>query len=163
MLTLKTMLVVPSSTSSKLKKDNMDIASQTTKTITQTTWPDTRHKMHLVCVLFTFQNNTGHTDRQSHGPTDGPTDGRTVRQTNTTSYRDATAHLINFFPFQNFNADSSIPQIQTLLWQRGQHMAALERIRMGSNDALDDADHHHSSAVSFPTYSYYNPGLGFIN
>ena len=38
------------------------------------TRPDTRHKMRLVCVLcelFTFENNTGHTD----GPTDGPTDG----------------------------------------------------------------------------------------
>ena len=43
--------------------------------------PDTRHKMHLVCVLFTFENTTG--------PTDGPTDGRT----DTTSYRDARAHL----------------------------------------------------------------------
>ena len=37
--------------------------------------------MRLVCVLFTFENNTG--------PTDGPTDLRT----DTTSYRDATAHL----------------------------------------------------------------------
>ena len=42
--------------------------------------------MRLVCVLFTFENNTGQTD----GSTDGPTDGRT----DTTSYRDATAHLI---------------------------------------------------------------------
>ena len=33
------------------------------------TRPDTRHKMRLVCLLFTFENNTG--------PTDGPTDGRT--------------------------------------------------------------------------------------
>ena len=40
---------------------------------TSRTRPDTRHKMHLVCVLFTFQNNTGHTDR----PTDGRTYGRT--------------------------------------------------------------------------------------
>jgi len=32
-----------------------------------TTRPDTRHKMRLVCVLFTFENNTGRTD----GPTDG--------------------------------------------------------------------------------------------
>ena len=53
------------------------------------TRPDTRHKMHLVCVLFPFENNTGHTD----GRTDGPTDGRTDRRTDTTSYRDATAHL----------------------------------------------------------------------
>ena len=46
---------------------------------------DTRHKMRLVCVLFNFQNNTGHTDLLTDGRTDGPTD--------TTSYRDATAHL----------------------------------------------------------------------
>ena len=26
------------------------------------TRPDTRHNMHLVCVLFNFENNTGHTD-----------------------------------------------------------------------------------------------------
>ena len=45
------------------------------------TRPDTRHKMRLVCVLFTFENNTGRT----YGPTGGRTD--------TTSYRDATAHL----------------------------------------------------------------------
>ena len=45
------------------------------------TRPDTRHKMRLVCVLFTFENNTGQTD--------GPMDGRT----DTTSYRDAMAHL----------------------------------------------------------------------
>ena len=31
------------------------------------TRPDTRHKMRLVSVLFTFENNAG--------PTDGPTDG----------------------------------------------------------------------------------------
>ena len=37
--------------------------------------------MRLVCVLFTIENNTGHTD------------GRTDRRTDTTSYRDATAHL----------------------------------------------------------------------
>ena len=37
------------------------------------TRPDTRHKMRLVCVLFTFENNTGRTDQR----TDGPTDGRT--------------------------------------------------------------------------------------
>ena len=37
--------------------------------------------MRLVCVLSTFENNWGRTDR--------PTDGRT----DTTSYRDATAHL----------------------------------------------------------------------
>ena len=37
--------------------------------------------MRLACVLFTFENSTGHTD--------GRTDGRT----DMTSYRDATAHL----------------------------------------------------------------------
>ena len=31
--------------------------------------PDTRHKLRLVCVLFTFENNTGRT----YGPTDGRT------------------------------------------------------------------------------------------
>ena len=40
------------------------------KTITR---PDTRHKMRLVCVLFTLENNTGRT----YGRTDGWTDGRT--------------------------------------------------------------------------------------
>ena len=42
------------------------------------TRPDTRHKMRLVCVLFTFENNT-----------DGPTDRRTDGWTDTISYRDA--------------------------------------------------------------------------
>ena len=60
---------------------------------------------------------------------------------------------MNFIHYmKNFSwippADSSIPQIQTLLWQRGQHMAALERIRMGSNDNLDEAEHRQDSAVS---------------
>ena len=36
---------------------------------TNRTRPDTRHKMRLVCVLFTFENNTGQMD----GWTDGPT------------------------------------------------------------------------------------------
>ena len=43
------------------------------------TRPDTRHKMRLVCVLFTFENNTG--------PSYGRTDGHDLL------YRDATAHL----------------------------------------------------------------------
>ena len=34
-----------------------------------------------VCVLFTFENNAGRTD------------GQTDRRTDTTSYRDTTAHL----------------------------------------------------------------------
>ena len=37
------------------------------------TRPDTRHKMRLVCLLITFENNTGRMD----GPTDRRTDGRT--------------------------------------------------------------------------------------
>ena len=41
--------------------------------------------MRLICVLFTFENNTTPTDK----PKDGPTD----RRTDKTSYRDATAHL----------------------------------------------------------------------
>ena len=45
---------------------------------THVTRPDTPHKMRLVCVLFTFENNT-----------DIRTDGRT----DTPSYRDATAYL----------------------------------------------------------------------
>ena len=53
----------------------------TTTTTGTKTRPDTRHKMRLVCVLFTFENNTGRT----YGRTDG--------RTETTSYRDATAHL----------------------------------------------------------------------
>ena len=40
---------------------------------------DTRHKMRLVCVHFTFENNTGRTD--------GRMDGHNL------SLRDATAHL----------------------------------------------------------------------
>ena len=31
--------------------------------------------MRLVRVLFTFENNKGHTDLRTDGPTDGPTDG----------------------------------------------------------------------------------------
>ena len=48
---------------------------------------DTRHKMRLVivCVLFTFENNTGYTDRRMDGRidrrTDGSTDGRTDERT----------------------------------------------------------------------------------
>ena len=34
------------------------------------TRPDTRHKMRLVRVLFTFGNNTGRTDGRTDGPTD---------------------------------------------------------------------------------------------
>ena len=41
------------------------------------TRPDTRHKMRLVCVLFTFKNNTGRTYGRTDGWTDGRTDGRT--------------------------------------------------------------------------------------
>ena len=52
--------------------------------------------MRLVCVLFTFENNTGHTD--------GRTDGRT----DTTSYRDATAHLKS----SNVLTDGSSGQIR---------------------------------------------------
>ena len=35
------------------------------------TRPDTRHKMRLVCVLFLFEDNTGHTDLRTDGRTDG--------------------------------------------------------------------------------------------
>ena len=49
------------------------------------TRPDTRHKMRLVCVLFTIENNAGPTDgptdRRTDGRTDGPTDQRTDGRT----------------------------------------------------------------------------------
>ena len=57
----------------------------------QQTRPETRHKMRLVCVLFTLKKITR--DIQTYGRTDGRTDERT----DTTSYRDATAHLKMFF------------------------------------------------------------------
>ena len=41
------------------------------------TRPDTRHKMRLVCVLFTLENNTGRTDLRTDLWTDLRTDGRT--------------------------------------------------------------------------------------
>ena len=41
--------------------------------------------MRLVCILSTFKNDAGQTDLQ--------TDLRTYGRTDTTSYRDATAHL----------------------------------------------------------------------
>merc|ERR1719414_576531 len=67
------------------------------------TRPDTRHKMRLVCVVFTFENNTGHTD--------GRTDGRT----DTTSYRDATAHLkIGFNLGLSFRIGSFVARRMTL-------------------------------------------------
>ena len=41
------------------------------KTGERETRPDTRHKLRLVCVVFTFENNTGHTDGRTDGRTDG--------------------------------------------------------------------------------------------
>ena len=41
------------------------------------TRPDTRHKMRLVRVRFTFENNTGRTYGRTDGRTNGRTDGRT--------------------------------------------------------------------------------------
>ena len=38
------------------------------------TRPDTRHKMWVVCVLSTFENNTGRTYGLKDGLTDGLTD-----------------------------------------------------------------------------------------
>ena len=63
----------------------VSIANESQRKGEDKTRPDTRHKMRLVCVLFTFENNTE--------PTDGRTDGPTDRRTDITSYRDATAHL----------------------------------------------------------------------
>ena len=56
------------------------------------TRPDTRHKMRLVCVLSPSKITR---DRRTYGPTHLRTDGRT----DTTSYKDATAHLkkVQFF------------------------------------------------------------------
>ena len=64
----------------KNRNGGLEVVSKASKTR-----PDTWHKMRLVCVLFTLENKTGRT----YGRTDRPTD----RRTDTTSYRDATAHL----------------------------------------------------------------------
>ena len=48
--------------------------------------------MRLIRVLFTFKNNAGPTDLRTDVPTD--------RRTDTTSYRDATAHLKKVFPHE---------------------------------------------------------------
>ena len=37
--------------------------------ITEKTRPNTRHKMRLVCVLFTFEKNAGQTDLRTDGRT----------------------------------------------------------------------------------------------
>ena len=58
---------------SKLTQPTPSIRSVTGSIVVVKTRPDTRHKMRLVCFLFTFENNTGHTDQR----TDGPTDERT--------------------------------------------------------------------------------------
>jgi len=42
------------------------------------TWSDKRHKMRLVCVLFTFENNMGWTDERMGRRTYGQTDGHTI-------------------------------------------------------------------------------------
>ena len=42
------------------------------------TRPDTWHKMRLVCVLFTFENNTGHMDQRTDRGTNGRTDGHDI-------------------------------------------------------------------------------------
>ena len=41
------------------------------------TRPDTRHKMRLVCLFITFENNMGRTDGGTYGGTYGRTYGRT--------------------------------------------------------------------------------------
>ena len=50
------------------KKEERNIVSGMAYKATR---PDTRHKMRLVSVLFTFKNNTG----PNYGPTDLRTDG----------------------------------------------------------------------------------------
>ena len=54
-------------------KEEREVEQTTVGMGWQRTRPDTRHKMRLVCVLFTLENNTG----QMVGPTDRRTDGRT--------------------------------------------------------------------------------------
>ena len=57
------------------------------------TRPDTRQKMRLVCVLSTFENNWGRTDR----PTDGETDG-----VGSAMSKGAIVHLIALLLFRVF-------------------------------------------------------------
>ena len=73
----------------RLKKRKCFWSKVSREAMSEGTRPDTRYKMRLVCVLITFENNTGRTDGRTYGTTDRRTDGRT----DTTSYRDATAHL----------------------------------------------------------------------
>ena len=58
------------------KEGNKGSQQKGTSPDVSTTRPDTRHKMRLVCVFFTFQNNTGQTD----GRTDLRTDGHDLLQ-----------------------------------------------------------------------------------
>ena len=57
------------------------------------TSPDTRHKMRLVSLLFSFENNAGPMDLQTEGPTDRRTGGRTDGRTDTTSYTEMRRHI----------------------------------------------------------------------
>ena len=67
--------------------------------------------MRLVCGLFTFGNNTGRTDLR----TDGLTDGRTGGRTDTTSYRDATAHLKTVANTRHRRLSGSLPTVSLKL------------------------------------------------
>ena len=89
----------------------------------RTTRPDTRHKMRRVCVPFTFENNTGHTDRRTDGRTDGRTDRRTDGRTDTTSYRDATVHLKR----QRSDIMTNLQQIQWRKKRKCRHRKGNER------------------------------------
>ena len=76
-------------TQAKDRAVSYDLAYKTNKTfltltkspVSTETRPDTRHKMRLVCVLFTFESNTGQTDRRTDEQTDGRTDQRTDQWT----------------------------------------------------------------------------------
>ena len=64
----------------KRKKEKQREVDKETKkgpeiTSKKKTRPDKRHKMRLVCVLITFENNTGRTDGRMDLRTDGRTDG----------------------------------------------------------------------------------------
>ena len=92
------------------------------------TRPDTRHKMRLVCVLFTFENNAGRT----YGPTDQRTDGRT--DGHDLLNRDATAHL----------KTAKISRFPRYFWiARNQPQGFMA----GGQESVDEAKELHNSLI----------------
>ena len=57
---------------------------------------DTRHKLRLVCVFFTFENNTGQTDIR----TDGQMDGQNLLQRCDSAFKNATTVEPRYRAFQ---------------------------------------------------------------